>query len=235
MTLKTKCSVRPRLLDPGQNCNKRLKCSLSEFEKWGMRSIKETVHMNHPLHAAHRHFTNMKWDVCWGLLTPGKLQVRKEYLWKYSKPVLISRPGFTSIFDISVTVHHPFLPEICHHNLCPQGVRNWQPDRTYAWDHKVLQEADGKPQQEYLGPSWTPGETLFVGQSSVFNTITPDILNDKLTHLGPFTSICRWLKDFSPDRQQTVRLVLHLSPTVSLNTGSPYGCMPSPLLYSVYI
>lgn len=42
---------------------------------------------------------------------------------------------------------------------------------------------------------------LFVDFSSVFNTIIPDILTDKLLHLGLSTSICTWIKDFLINRR----------------------------------
>ncbi|XP_077599374.1 UBAP1-MVB12-associated (UMA)-domain containing protein 1 isoform X1 [Stigmatopora nigra] len=75
---------------------------------------------------------------------------------------------------------------------------------------------------------------LFIDYSSAFNTIKPDILKDKLYHLGLSSSICCWIKNFLTGRPQTVRMGPHLSSSITLNTGSPQGCVLSPLLYSLY-
>ena len=75
---------------------------------------------------------------------------------------------------------------------------------------------------------------LFIDYSSAFNTIIPDILVSKLTALGLSPSICTWIKDFLSNRPQTVKLGPHLSSTITLSTGSPQGCVLSPLLYSLY-
>ena len=75
---------------------------------------------------------------------------------------------------------------------------------------------------------------LFVDYSSAFNTIIPDILTIKLDTLGLPPLTCSWIKDFLTNRPQTVRLGPHLSSTRSLSTGSPQGCVLSPLLYCLY-
>ncbi|GAA6107961.1 thymidylate kinase isoform X1 [Tachysurus ichikawai] len=41
-------------------------------------------------------------------------------------------------------------------------------------------------------------------------------------------------EDFLTNRPQTVKLGPHLSPTITLSTGLPQGCVLSPLLYSLY-
>ncbi|KAJ8364924.1 hypothetical protein SKAU_G00137550 [Synaphobranchus kaupii] len=56
----------------------------------------------------------------------------------------------------------------------------------------------------------------------------------KLLHLGLSHSTCLWIKDFLSDRPQRVRIGPHTSTTLSLSTGSPQGCVLSPLLYSLY-
>ncbi|KAF7646918.1 hypothetical protein LDENG_00180700, partial [Lucifuga dentata] len=43
-------------------------------------------------------------------------------------------------------------------------------------------------------------------------------------------STCAWIKNFLTDRPQSVRLGSHLSSTLTLSTGSPQGCVLSPLL-----
>ncbi|KAK0153884.1 putative RNA-directed DNA polymerase from transposon X-element [Merluccius polli] len=75
---------------------------------------------------------------------------------------------------------------------------------------------------------------LFVDYSSAFNTIIPDILITKLITLGLPPLTCAWIKDFLTNRPQTVRLGPHLSSTRTLSTGSPQGCVLSPLLYCLY-
>ncbi|KAJ8334029.1 hypothetical protein SKAU_G00413480 [Synaphobranchus kaupii] len=75
---------------------------------------------------------------------------------------------------------------------------------------------------------------LFVDFSSAFNTILPDRLVPKLLDLGLSHSTCLWIKDFLSDRPQRVRIGPHTSTTLSLSTGSPQGCVLSPLLYSLY-
>ncbi|KAF7665153.1 hypothetical protein LDENG_00151510, partial [Lucifuga dentata] len=75
---------------------------------------------------------------------------------------------------------------------------------------------------------------LFIDFSSAFNTIIPDILIKKLLDLHLPPSTCAWIKNFLTDRPQSVRLGSHLSSTLTLSTGSPQGCVLSPLLYTLY-
>ena len=75
---------------------------------------------------------------------------------------------------------------------------------------------------------------LFIDLSSAFNTIIPDILIPKLFNLGLPPSTCSWIKDFLVNRPQQVKLGPHLSSSRTLSTGSPQGCVLSPLLYSLY-
>ena len=75
---------------------------------------------------------------------------------------------------------------------------------------------------------------LFVDFSSAFNTIIPGRLFTKLTNLGLSSSICQWIIDFLTNRPQTVRIGQHISSQLTLSTGSPHGCVLSPLLYSLY-
>ena len=70
--------------------------------------------------------------------------------------------------------------------------------------------------------------------SSAFNTIIPDRLVSKLQALGVPHSTCQWIKNFLTDRPQRVKMGNHMSSTLSLSTGSPQGCVLSPLLYSLY-
>lgn len=75
---------------------------------------------------------------------------------------------------------------------------------------------------------------LFIDNSSAFNTIMLAILIKKLLLLRVPYQLCTWILDFLTNRPQSVRLGPHLSSIITLSTGSPQGCMLSPLLYSLY-
>ena len=75
---------------------------------------------------------------------------------------------------------------------------------------------------------------LFIDFSSAFNTIIPNRLLTKLMDLGLSQPICYWIKDFLTERSQRVRVGAHLSSALSISTGSPQGCVLSPLLYTLY-
>ncbi|TWW76535.1 putative RNA-directed DNA polymerase from transposon BS [Takifugu flavidus] len=75
---------------------------------------------------------------------------------------------------------------------------------------------------------------LFIDFSSAFNTVIPSKLITKLRDLGISISICNWLLDFLTNRPQHVRLDHHCSPTLTVNTGVPQGCVMSPFLYSLF-
>ncbi|XP_042077993.1 uncharacterized protein si:ch1073-456m8.1 isoform X1 [Haplochromis burtoni] len=75
---------------------------------------------------------------------------------------------------------------------------------------------------------------LFVDYCSAFNTILPHKLVAKLQDLGLPYSTCMWINSFLSGRRQRVRVGHHTSSALSLSTGSPQGCVLSPLLYSLY-
>ncbi|XP_071831966.1 uncharacterized protein [Apostichopus japonicus] len=54
-----------------------------------------------------------------------------------------------------------------------------------------------------------------------------------LEHLNFPASICDWILDFLLCRKQTVRVGNIHSASIVLNTGTPQGCLLSPLLYSL--
>ena len=68
----------------------------------------------------------------------------------------------------------------------------------------------------------------------LFNTILPHRLMSKLMGLGLFSSISHWILDFLTNRSQWVRVGSHHSASISISTGSPKGCVLSPLLYTLY-
>ncbi len=87
---------------------------------------------------------------------------------------------------------------------------------------------------QHLDKPGTYARILFVDFSSAFNTIIPDILQNKLTQLSVPTSICQWITSFLTDRQQLVRLGELPSNTHTISTGAPQDCVLSPLLFSLY-
>jgi len=54
---------------------------------------------------------------------------------------------------------------------------------------------------QHLDRPGTYVRILFVDFSSVFNTIIPDTLQNKLTQLSVPTSVCQWINSFMTDRQ----------------------------------
>ena len=76
---------------------------------------------------------------------------------------------------------------------------------------------------------------LFIDYSSAFNTIVPLRLTDKMRTLGFNTQLCNWVLSFLTDRPQVVRVGGGVtSGKLTLNIGSPQGCVLSPLLYNIY-
>ncbi|KAL0199142.1 hypothetical protein M9458_007682, partial [Cirrhinus mrigala] len=73
---------------------------------------------------------------------------------------------------------------------------------------------------QHLDKSGTYARILFVDFSSAFNTIIPDILQNKLSQLSVPTSICQWITNFLTDRQQLVRLGKLTSGTRTISTGA---------------
>ena len=74
---------------------------------------------------------------------------------------------------------------------------------------------------------------LFLDFSSAFNTIIPQTLVNKLSVLGIRPPLCNWVLDFLTNRPQTVKIRNIISSSITLNTGSPQGCVLSPLLYTL--
>lgn len=79
----------------------------------------------------------------------------------------------------------------------------------------------------------TYARLLFLDFSSVFNTIIPQTLVNKLLLLGLRPSLCKWVLDFLTNRPQSVKVHGISSSTIVLNIGLPQGCVLSPLLYTL--
>lgn len=75
---------------------------------------------------------------------------------------------------------------------------------------------------------------LFMDYSSAFNTVIPCKLTKKLYQLGLSPLLCNWIQDFLTDRSQAVRQGPYTSSTITLSTGTPQGCVLSPILYSLF-
>ncbi len=71
---------------------------------------------------------------------------------------------------------------------------------------------------------------LFLDFSSAFNTTVPQTLVNKLLLLGLTPSLCSWVLDSLTNRPQTVKIHGVSSYPITFNTGSPQGCILSPLL-----
>ena len=75
---------------------------------------------------------------------------------------------------------------------------------------------------------------LFIDYSSAFNTIIPSKLYHKLKQLSLPNPMCVWILDFLRCRPQVVKVGDFTSSVCILNTGTPQGCVLSPLLYSLF-
>ncbi|KAK0146882.1 putative RNA-directed DNA polymerase from transposon BS [Merluccius polli] len=76
---------------------------------------------------------------------------------------------------------------------------------------------------------------LFADFSSAFNTMQPHILAEKLiTRFHLNHQLTLWIIDFLTNRSQRVLVNHTLSDTLFTSTGSPQGCVLSPLLFILY-
>ena len=99
-------------------------------------------------------------------------------------------------------------------------------DATITILNLLLKHLEGKKKHARL---------LFVDFSSAFNTIQPHILVEKLVNnFGLDSGITGWVLDFLTNRTQRVRVNGKLSGELTSSTGSPQGCVLSPLLYILY-
>ncbi|KAK3554553.1 hypothetical protein QTP70_025498, partial [Hemibagrus guttatus] len=75
---------------------------------------------------------------------------------------------------------------------------------------------------------------LFINYSSAFDTVIPHRLSEKLLTLGLTPSLCNWVLNFLTDRPQSVRVGNRTSGIRTVSTGTPQGCVLSPLLYTLF-
>ena len=73
---------------------------------------------------------------------------------------------------------------------------------------------------------------LLLDYSSAFNTVIE--LFGKLHQLSLHSTMCYCLLEFLLQRSQVVKINGIVSSTIILNTGTPQGCVLSPLLYSLF-
>ena len=74
----------------------------------------------------------------------------------------------------------------------------------------------------------------FVDFSSAFNTLQTHILVDKLKQMNVPSSLILWIQDFLSNRTQRVKIQNEMSDTITINTGSPQGCVLSAPLFIIY-
>ncbi|XP_070816873.1 uncharacterized protein [Chaetodon trifascialis] len=89
--------------------------------------------------------------------------------------------------------------------------------------------------KDITDPFLDPLQILFVDFNSAFNTIIPTLLQEKLSQLNVPDTTCRLITDFLSDRKQCVKLGKHGSDAKTISTGSPQGCVLSPLLFSLFM
>ncbi|CAM4658728.1 unnamed protein product [Leuciscus chuanchicus] len=81
----------------------------------------------------------------------------------------------------------------------------------------------------------TSARLLFADFSSAFNTMQPHILAEKLiTRFHLNHQLILWIIDFLTNRSQRVLVNHTLSDNLFTSTGSPQGCVLSPLLFILY-
>lgn len=87
----------------------------------------------------------------------------------------------------------------------------------------------------HLEGAKTFARLLFIDFSSAFNCIQPHILAERLRDIHSINpGLIAWLMDFLTERPQRVRVNGVLSDTLVSSTGSPQGCVLSPLLFVLY-
>ena len=99
-------------------------------------------------------------------------------------------------------------------------------DATVSLMNLLLKHLEGKGAHAQL---------LFIDFSSAFNTIQPHVLIERLLEQFKLSrNLLGWVLHFLTDRTQRVRVNGVLSDQISTSTGSPQGCVLSPLLFILY-
>lgn len=80
----------------------------------------------------------------------------------------------------------------------------------------------------------TYSKVQLVDCGSEFNTSLPQQLVDRVQLLGVSINTCNEVLDFFTERQHTVNRISR-KPTITVDTESPQGCVPSPLHFSLLI
>lgn len=88
---------------------------------------------------------------------------------------------------------------------------------------------------KHLGLDNNSAKLLFADLSSAFNTLQSHILAQKLSsHFHLNDQFILWIIDFLTNRAQRVLVNNTFSGRLHTSTGSPQGCVLSPLLFSLY-
>ena len=88
---------------------------------------------------------------------------------------------------------------------------------------------------KHLEGKGTLARLLFIDFSSAFNTIQPHVLALRLLeHFNISNNLVGWILNFLTDRTQKVRVNGTVSDQLTSSTGSPQGCVLSPLLFILY-
>ena len=77
-------------------------------------------------------------------------------------------------------------------------------------------------------------QSLFIDFTSSFNTISPTTLVNKLTSTDLDPNVINWMHSHLTNRQQKVITPNGISSTTYSSTGSPQGCVLSPIIFSIY-
>jgi gmma-aminobutyric acid receptor subunit gamma/cGMP-dependent protein kinase 2 len=85
-----------------------------------------------------------------------------------------------------------------------------------------------------MGKRNTYLKMLFMDYSSAFKTIVSSKLITKLRTLGLNTSLGNWILHFLMGHPQAASVGNNTSATLTINTGATHGCVPSPVLYSLF-
>ena len=71
---------------------------------------------------------------------------------------------------------------------------------------------------------------FFIDYSSTFNMVITHKLTHKLFRLSLYPTLCDWILDFLIGRPQSVRIGTKTSASITTHTGTPQGCVLSPIL-----